>query len=334
MKLCITMITLLVPLILSCSHQEQKTEVAPPLADVHSAYEAARRLELEPRDAEEFPDLHNVFRLSDNIISGSEPHGEKAFAWIAALGVKTILTVDGKKPDAEVAKKFGMRYVHVPIQYKGITEDEMLRIAKTFREVESPFFVHCFHGKHRGPTAAAVGRLILDGASREQALAEMRQWCGTSAKYEGLYGALASSMIPHAAETEALDWDFPETRPFTGFREMMIDISRSYDHLLNLSKRSWEGDPRHPDVDALNEARKLFEFFEQGQDLDEVQAEPEDFRRWLDESAVVSEELRDTLEQRRSAVEQGTVSTDEELQEIFDSVSSLCSRCHYVYRNE
>ena len=43
---------------------------------------------------------------------------------LADMGVKTILSVDGKTPDVEAAKKLGMRYVHVPIQYRGITESE------------------------------------------------------------------------------------------------------------------------------------------------------------------------------------------------------------------
>ena len=48
----------------------------------------------------------------------------------------------------------------------GINEDEIAMIAKTFREVEGPFYVHCYHGKHRGPAAAAIGRVALDGLGR------------------------------------------------------------------------------------------------------------------------------------------------------------------------
>ena len=35
------------------------------------------------------------------------------------------------------------------------------------------------------------------------ALAEMRQWCGTSPKYEGLYAVVASGAIPAAGETDS-----------------------------------------------------------------------------------------------------------------------------------
>ena len=143
--------------------------IPPPLVFNSTAYEAAGSLvTLDVVPPQEFPGLHHVFSLSDNIISGAEPDGDRALAEIASMGVKTILSVDGKAPDVETARDYGMRYVHVPIQYKGISTDELLVITKTFREAEGPFYVHCFHGKHRGPAAAAVGRLVIDGLSREQ----------------------------------------------------------------------------------------------------------------------------------------------------------------------
>ena len=56
---------------------------------------------LPERAPEEFPGLHNVYELSANIISGSEPHGQEALETLAQMGVKTILSVDGKEPEAD-----------------------------------------------------------------------------------------------------------------------------------------------------------------------------------------------------------------------------------------
>src|SRR5262245_25023905 len=49
--------------------------------------------------------LHNVFRVTTNLFSGSAPESEAAFAEIARLGVKTVLSVDGSKPSVELAHK-------------------------------------------------------------------------------------------------------------------------------------------------------------------------------------------------------------------------------------
>ncbi|MDP6369233.1 MAG: hypothetical protein QF615_06460, partial [Planctomycetota bacterium] len=118
---------------------------ARPLPAGVNALEASLSLELAEMEGEEHPSLHNLFTLSPNIISGGEPATSAALEALALRGVKTIVSVDGKVPDSATAAQLGMRYVHIPIQYKGITEDELLALAKTFRELEAPFFVHCFH---------------------------------------------------------------------------------------------------------------------------------------------------------------------------------------------
>src|SRR5690348_5650109 len=55
--------------------------------------------------------LHNVYRITEKLYSGSSPDGDEGFRSLAKLGVKTIISVDGMKPDVEAAHKHGMRYV-------------------------------------------------------------------------------------------------------------------------------------------------------------------------------------------------------------------------------
>ena len=66
------------------------------------------------------PGIENAFRLSPRLYSGGEPQGEGAFKALKALGVKTIISVDGARPDVETARKFGIRYVHLPVGYHGV----------------------------------------------------------------------------------------------------------------------------------------------------------------------------------------------------------------------
>jgi hypothetical protein len=325
-------------LLLACSSAEQRDSLSanrdlppvaaplPPLAG--SAYDQAAATELPERSPEDHDDLHNLFQLSPEILSGSEPHGEEAFRILHDKGIRTILSVDGKVPDAELAATYGLKYVHVPIQYRGITDEEVALIAKTFREQEGPFFVHCFHGKHRGPAAAEIGRLVLDGIPREKAIAEMRQYCGTAASYEGLYKTIAHAKIPTEAETAALKWDFPAASPLDGIAGTMVLVSRADDHLKALSKRKWEPDPAHPDVDAINEAAKLADVFTRAAALQEVLAEPEDFRKWMEDSTKQASALRDALR----ALKAGT-STTEQVEGAYRTLAKTCTACHDVYRN-
>jgi protein tyrosine phosphatase (PTP) superfamily phosphohydrolase (DUF442 family) len=324
-KLTLVVAAAIVAACQSVPNDEAKTPVAapPPLEGVDNAYEAAGKQKLENVAPEEYPGLHNVYHLSSNIVSGGEPHGEAALKRISEMGVKTILSVDGKIPDQKTAAKYGMRYVHVPIKYSGIEPEDLLRIAKMFRELEGPFYVHCFHGKHRGPAAAAVGRLVLDGAAREQALAEMRQWCGTAEKYEGLFRLIATQEMPTANESAKLDWDFPAARPLGDFRNVMIEITRHSDNLKALSAREWKTDPDHPDIDPLNESEKIAGLFARGAQLDSVKQAKQDFRDWMGLSAQASADLVAALK----SADKTSAS------KAWRTVKKTCGACHSEYRN-
>jgi hypothetical protein len=238
--------------------------------------------------------------------------------------------VDGKTPDAEAAAELGMRYVHVPIQYRGITPDELLKISKTFREAEGPFYVHCFHGKHRGPAAAAVGRLVLDGAPREQAIAEMRQWCGTSGKYEGLYRTVASTAMPTAEQSADLDWELASAQEFDGIRDLMIRISRHFDNVEGMAKRDWTVNPDHPDVDPANEAAILRGLFEMARELPEVAEAPADYRSWIDDAVDGSVQLREAWSTRQEGQSEDASGSAA----AFAALKASCTACHTDYRND
>ncbi len=252
----------------------------------------------------------------------------EAFVKLQEMGVRTILSVDGKVPDEELARKYGMTYVHVPIQYKGISEEEVACIAKTFREKESPIYVHCFHGKHRGPAAAEIGRLVLDGIPREQALAEMRR-CGTAESYEGLYRVIAEGDIPSAEESRDFDGDFPAAHEIKGFRSAMSEISRADDNLKSLAKRKWEVDPEHPDLDPVNEATKLATSLQRSSNSEELASKPDDFTRWMQDSIVQSVALRDAL----TAKQAGT-GPAETADQAYKTLAATCNECHDAYRND
>ena len=304
-------------------------KIAPPLPKQGKAYDAAAEVRLPKQAPQQFDGLHNVYKLSDDIISGSEPEGAPAFAVLQKMGVKTILSVDGKAPDAELAKKYGMRYVHVPIRYKGVTEEERIEIVKSFRELQPPFYVHCFHGKHRGPTAAALGRIALDDVSREQALAEMRQYFGTSEKYEGLYATIAYGEIPDAEKTSHCQFDFAPAHRFKGFRQAMIDISRSFGTTEKLAKNDWKVPDDHPDANALNEARRTAESFAQSLDLEAMKQKPEDFRKGMEICAKDAAAMVQLLEKQVK----GDSKAGEEAKALVGKMKKTCKSCHGKYRN-
>ena len=342
-----SLLPFLLALASSCANQvappAHKVVVVSPIEPMKlsgSAYEAAAHIDLPDIHPGEGPGLHHVFKLSDNIISGAEPSGFEALEQIYSWGVRTILSVDGKVPDAGTAAGFGMRYVHVPIEYSGMDEEELLKIAKTFRELEGPFYVHCFHGKHRGPAVAAIGRIVLDEIPRERAIAEMRQWCATASKYEGLYATVATAAIPTAEASAAFEFDFDAAHSFQGLRGAMIEMTRKWDLVKAASKRSWGPDPQHPDVDPLQEALQLSQLFEATSQLEEIRTWPDDFRAWLEDGRSGSEQLVQALEQRGQGIGASAAEGQAPLLEAlaradvaYTRVAQSCAACHASYRD-
>ncbi|MDG1498603.1 MAG: hypothetical protein P8N31_02580 [Planctomycetota bacterium] len=310
--------------------QQLVTQVTPPLDLDAKAYDMAMSLELPPVEPMEYEGMYNVFKLSEQIVSGSEPIGEAAFSVLQDMGIRTIISVDGKVPDAELAARYGMRYVHIPIQYSDISKDEMLRLAKTYRELDGPFYVHCFHGRHRGPAGAEVGRLVLDGIQRAEAIAEMRQYCGTSKKYEGLYRIVAAGDMPTAEETAAFEYDFAEKEEVDGVVGSMVILARAFDNNEVLRDSGWLPDPMHPDLDPLNEALQLLQGFQAGEHLSEVRTSADDFRSWWSEGLEESKALVDSVKQ----IAAGNLDAVALADRSFLAIETSCLDCHGEYRND
>ncbi len=130
--------------------------------------------------------VDNLYQLSDSLYSGSKPDGEEGFRFLSKLGVKTILSVDGVAPEAALAKKYGIGYVHVPISSEAIREEQASQIVKVAAEQPGPLFIHCHYGMNRGPSAAAIVCIAQHGWTPEQATAWMKR-AGTSANCTGLF---------------------------------------------------------------------------------------------------------------------------------------------------
>ena len=267
--------------------------------------------------------VENVIVFSKNILSGSEPEGEAGLDALAALGVKSIVSVDAKRPDIELAEARGMRYVHVPLKYDGIDGPQRVAIAKALEDLPKPIYVHCHHGKHRGPAAAAIGLVCLGEIDADEAVALMRT-AGTSENYDGLYGDVGSAMKLGANVIEAADMP-PAHVEVTGLPATMVEINQSFKEIRLIAENGWQTPSDHPDIELDHAAPRLPDLFRAlADELD------------LPKNAHVDAGYRDLM--RRSAedaaaLEAAITSRDWTLaDELRESVAQSCVRCHETYR--
>lgn len=270
-----------------------------------------------PTEAD-YPALHNLVQVTDNLYSGGEPHIEASFAQLADLGIKTVVSVDGATPDLEMARKYGLRYVHIPIGYDGIDEKAGQTFARLAKEAEGPLYVHCHHGRHRGPAAAAITCIAAGDASPEMAKGILEK-AGTSESYAGLWRDVAAYVPP--GDSVSLP-ELVEVAQIDSLAAAMAKLDRAYEHLKRCEAADWKTPEDHPDLVPAQEALLIKEgFHESRRNLgDGYDARIE---TWLAASEAYASELEQALKENNLAV----------AADRFVALKDGCSQCHKAYRN-
>ncbi|MCX7700425.1 MAG: hypothetical protein N2039_06070 [Gemmataceae bacterium] len=271
--------------------------------------------------------LENVFRINSNLYSGSGPESDAAFASLAKLGVKTMISVDGAKPNVELARKHGLGYVHVPIGYHGIARDKAILLAKAISERPGPIYIHCHHGKHRGPTAAAIAWLCSDQGCRIADALALLKAAGTDPRYAGLFETVEKFQRPSADEL-AKAGPLSEAIPPKGIGQAMVAVDHVWDNLNRVRRAGWRAPADHPDIDPPHEALQLLEAFEESLRLPDVKDKPADFHRWLEDCRNAAKELEHLLRKARKHPVDAA-----QAEKLYQLLNQTCVRCHAKYRD-
>jgi len=276
------------------------------------------------------PSLPNAYRLHPRVISGGQPEGEPAFANLKNLGVQTVISVDGAKPDVELAKKYGLRYVHLPHGYDGVPEERIKELAKAVRDLPGPIYIHCHHGHHRSPAAATVACVAAGLLAPEHALSVLIT-AGTSENYRGLYQSARSARPLDFKLLDELRVEFPETVKVPPIADAMVQIEHAHDHLKLLAANRWRPLEKQPDLDPAHEALMLKEHYHELARTEDAQKQPAAFRRMLAESEETAEALETLLLDWRTAGRVQPVPA--KVESIFTTATQHCTACHQKFRD-
>lgn len=267
----------------------------------------------------DFKALHNVVRLSEKLYSGGVPEGDLGFQALARLGIKTVITVDGEKPDLPLARKYGLRYVHIPFGYDSCPAPTANVIVKAVRDLPGPVYIHCHHGKNRSPVAAAMARIALDGLPNEEAVRELER-AGAGKGYTGLYADVRAYRPPTAAELDRLKVEFREVAPTPPLVQPMVQIQQRFDRLMQAQRDGWKAPAG---VDLAYEALQLQELYTELNRTAEVRCRRPDFRRWMREGERDGKALEAAL--RAGRPDAASMS--------LGRLAAGCGSCHARYRN-
>ena len=277
--------------------------------------------------------LENVYRVHSKVLSGGEPMGQAGFEALAKLGVKTIISVDGATPDIDRARQHGMRYVHLPHGYDGVPEERVKELAKAVRDLEGPIYIHCHHGKHRSPAAAAVACVGAGFIGTADALALLTT-AGTSTNYRGLYQSAEQARRFEDALLDALEAEFREVVPVPPLADAMVALERAHDHILQIAAARWRPLPEHPDLDPAHEALLLREHYTELLRTDEVKRRPAEFQAHLRQGEHAAESLEqalDLLGERKYPADEPRL--HQTANKALAAINRNCAACHAQFRD-
>ena len=277
----------------------------------------------------DMPGLHNLVAFTPTLISGGLPEGDEAFATLAAMGIRTVISVDGAATDVERARAHGLRYVHMPITYAGFDDQRALELARAVRDLPGPIYIHCHHGKHRSAGAAASVAVTLGQLSNDQAVARMKI-SGTAPGYAGLYACARNASPSNAARLDTVSASFPERIEPEGLVRSMVEIDILHDHIRASMKAGWatgdaapKGEDGQP-INAVASAARLADIYRNLLTNPRVMAKPQEFQDWTRRSGDEASELEAGLLAGLSS---------EALNARAAAVAASCKQCHVKYRD-
>lgn len=272
-------------------------------------------------------ELHNVFTIAGDgrtIISGASPDTDAAFQELRSLGIRTIISVDGASPDVALAHAHGLRYVHIPVTYAEVTEPERLALARAVRDLPGPVYIHCHHGKHRGPAAAAAVSVALSLLSPQKGIGFMKE-AGTAPNYAGLYACVAGATPASEQELDAAPDEFPEVHRPKGFVAAMVETDMVFEHLKDVRSAGWRVPAANPDLVPASEAGRLADLLRMGAEDPRAIARGADFMNTLSASVQAATDLENAIVRGDPAPE---------LERRWKVVATSCTGCHATYRDK
>jgi protein tyrosine phosphatase (PTP) superfamily phosphohydrolase (DUF442 family) len=267
--------------------------------------------------------IDGLLALEDGIYTGAAPADAAAFAALAALGVNTVVCVDNAQPNVELAAEYGLSYIHIPVDYDEIDEHALLSIKRMIVErSDDVFYVHCHHGKHRGPAVAAIAWRQRSGCSSDSGLKVLKM-AGTSKAYPGLWSAVSDWQDPNIPKAQ---WpDLHAVAEIESFAGGMAKLDRNWDHIKLLHKNNWQVPASHPDLVVVNEARQTRDLLSGcAEGIPAELVGDINFGKRINQSVALANDMYQALVHKKS----------EAVEDSYKELKSSCVYCHRKYRND
>ena len=167
----------------------------------------------------------NFQQLTPNLMVGPRPSPEQ-IEELSALGIQKVISVDALPPESSLWKK-SIRVRHMPLGYRDLPKTLQLRLARELAADPVKTYVHCHHGKHRGPAAALAALRTLNQIDQAEAMVWLDR-CGV--EYQGLRDAVQDAQPESSDEIQAAK-PLEEVAATRSLSRLMAEIDQVWDRL-------------------------------------------------------------------------------------------------------
>lgn len=161
---------------------------------------------LTPRPAHWAEPLHhsqldNCHRVTETLYRCGQLD-EQGMQVLASFGVKEILSLREFHTDQGIAPSNIVLH-RIKMNAASVTEAQLIEALRIIQQSRSPIMVHCWHGSDRTGTVIAAYRIIVQGWSKQDAIAEMTRG---GYGYHSIYANLITTLenIDVAAARQSL----------------------------------------------------------------------------------------------------------------------------------
>lgn len=126
----------------------------------------------QPINVEEVLNLHKV---SDELYRSAQPSAA-GMRKLQKMGIKSVVNLRWLHSDRDEIEGTSLGYLHIPIRTWKIKEKHVLNFLRwAIDPARQPVLVHCKHGADRTGTMVAFYRMVVQGWSKQKAIAEMTE---------------------------------------------------------------------------------------------------------------------------------------------------------------
>ena len=118
----------------------------------------------------------NLYQVSPWLYRSEQPSTDLIPA-LQHHQIQNIINLRARDTDTPQFSQPALNLVHVPIHTWSISRNDLLHVMKQLQNAQAQHqnvLIHCYHGSDRTGASIAMYRIIFEGWSKEDALAEMK----------------------------------------------------------------------------------------------------------------------------------------------------------------